>query len=119
MGTWIRSPFAIYWAEINPGWYEVHGWVRDLWGIDDRDGWWTVTHLPTGYLLYESMDRRSAMQFIRLVEGLTDWGAITVEGEKDPLLAQTVEEMRDRASIWPGKVMRLDTEYDDEVPHVG
>lgn len=117
MGTWTRSPFAIRWVVrvrgIDAGWYEVQGWVRDLWGIDNRDGWWTVTHLPTGYRLYETIWRRSALQFVRLAEGLTDWGAITVEDEKDPLLVETVVELRGRASIWPGKVMQLDTEYDE------
>lgn len=113
MKAWTRSPFAIYWATVAPGWYEVRGWVRDLWGIYERDGWWWVTHLPTGCLLYETIWRRSALRFVLIVEDLCDWGAVQVDDTFDPALVEAVRQARVDAGQWDDRPMVLDTEYDD------
>lgn len=104
MGTWMRSSFTIWcerpWEDAR-GWYEVDGWMRDALAMDLRsDGWWTVTHLPTGLRLYDSIDRRSVLRFIRLIEGLTDWAAISPEGERDLALVLAVQGARDYAEAW-------------------
>lgn len=74
---------------------KVAGYVVGPFGIHKGDGWWTVTHVPTGYTVCRSpfAKKTQAITYAEAILPLADWAGVNQQTPVFP--AEVVQQIRD------------------------